>query len=71
MSLSAIEGIVSTIRFRKEETGFTVLTLIPENQREGIVCAGVFPSVEKGDPLRVYGKWDNNPKYGLQLKCKY
>lgn len=61
-----LEGTVEKIRFRKEETGWTVWTLATEDGP--LSCVGVFLSIAEGESWCVEGDLVYHPKYGEQLQ---
>lgn len=62
-------GIVSSITFRNEENGFTVLELLGEQSDDECVTAvGVLASVNVGEKLTLNGEWTSHAVYGKQFK---
>lgn len=63
-----LEGTVSTVTVRKEDTGFTVLEL--ENGGYLYTVVGVLPEVFEGEQLIVTGTWQNHSAYGEQFRAE-
>lgn len=61
------EGYVEKIRFRNEENGYTVLSLVKEGEEE-VTCVGVFPVVGEGEYIVVQGELVTHSSYGEQIK---
>lgn len=61
-----VTGTVSTIRFRNEENGWTVLVLSTEDG--DITCTGTFLFVGEGEDWTLEGDLVYHPKYGEQIK---
>lgn len=59
-----LEGIVQRILYRKEESGYTVLQLEAQDE---VVAVGHFPDVHEGERLRLRGRWNRHPRYGMRL----
>jgi len=60
-----LSGIIDSITFRREESGFTVLDMDAEG--ELVTLVGLMPEVYAGEELTVYGRWQTHPTFGNQL----
>ena len=60
-------GMVDSVTFRKEETGFTVLELEHDGELDTVV--GSMPEVYAGEKLTVYGQWQSHPTFGPQFRA--
>jgi len=62
-----VEGVVESILFRREDTGFTIAML---KNAEGvtITLVGSMADVTAGVELRAVGEWDRHPQYGRQFR---
>lgn len=60
-----IEGYVSKIVFHNDENGYTVLSLLADE--EEITCVGNFPFISEGEYLAAYGSYTDHPIYGIQF----
>lgn len=63
-----IEGIVSKIRYRSEETGYSVMTL--ESPDSDITIVGTMPFFDEGDKIEVEGELIYHDKYGEQVNVR-
>ena len=64
-----IEGTVSSLLFRNEENGYTVLMLESPGKGE-IAVVGCMPGVAPGESLELEGTWGRHPTYGEQFKAE-
>jgi len=60
-----IKGYVSNIRYRKEETGYTVFELMSEDDE--ITCVGNLTRLDVGESIEVTGELTMHPAYGEQI----
>lgn len=60
-----IEGYVERIVFRNEDNGYTVLSLIVDE--EEITCVGNFTLISEGEFIRASGSFTEHPVYGEQF----
>ena len=67
--LIIIEGNVSRITFRNDENGYSVFTLIKDNNKEER-CVGSFIELHEGDRLELKGRYTEHAKYGKQFSVK-
>lgn len=63
-----IEGIVSKIRYRNEESGYSVMTLDTEDS--AITIVGTMPFFNEGDRIELVGDFVYHEKYGEQINVK-
>lgn len=63
-----IEGIVSNIRYRNDESGYSVMTLVTSDS--DITIVGTMPFFNEGDRIEVIGDLIYHDKYGEQLNIK-
>lgn len=59
-----LTGFVDHIIFRNDENGYTVLLLDGD-----ITVTGVFPSINEGESLRMWGEYVFHAVYGEQFNC--
>lgn len=64
--MAVIEGYVEEIRFRNEENGYTVLSLIEDGDE--VTCVGNFHYIGVGEMLEADGEYIEHPVYGEQFK---
>lgn len=60
------EGVITAIRFRNEENGYTVATLHTPEEGE-IVIVGSTPFLKEHDQVRLEGELVYHPTYGEQI----
>ena len=62
----SIKGTVESIVYRNSSNGYAVLTF---DVKDSVISAtGILPDVSEGDSLSLFGKWENNPRWGHQFK---
>lgn len=69
LELCYLEGTVSSVIFRNEENGYTVLRVDGGDEGE-ITIVGCMPGVAPGEGLSVHGTWEQHSTYGRQLKAE-
>ena len=67
--MTHLEGMVSSVVFRNEENGYTVLRLSFE-EGEDVTVVGCMPGISPGEGLAVHGTWERHSVYGQQLKAE-
>lgn len=66
-----IEGIIDSIKYRNDENGYTVFTVIEdENADEEYVCVGNLPSINTGENVQLTGSTVVHPVYGPQIQVE-
>jgi exodeoxyribonuclease V alpha subunit len=65
-----IAGLVERVTFFNEESGFAVLRVKVQGQRELVTVLGSLPSVSAGEWLTAEGWWVRDKEHGLQFKAK-
>lgn len=78
MPWETFEGAVERVTYYNEETGYSVLRLVPASRVavknrswEGLVTAvGTLPEVAPGESLRLRGRWTNHPQHGKQFRVE-
>lgn len=66
-----IKGYIENIRFRKEENGWTVAEMSPDNAADGkaLVVVGLMAGLKAGMHVDVDGEYQDNSRFGRQLKA--
>mgnify|MGYP002514643646 CR=1 FL=1 len=64
--MEQVEGYVEQIRFRNEENGYTVLTLLIDGEDE--TCVGNFSYINEGEYIVGKGEWVEHPVHGPQFQ---
>lgn len=68
--LLELSGTVSSVIFKNEENGYTVLRMTDGNG-EPVTVVGCFPYAFAGESLIASGRWTTHPSYGKQFKCEF
>lgn len=63
-----LEGVVRSVKFHAEDTGYTVASF--EAEGEVITVVGVLPGVHGGEHYRLTGDLVQHPRYGEQFKAE-
>lgn len=63
-----IEGIVTSIRYRNEDNGYTIIVV--ETLDSDITCVGTMPFFDEGDRVEVDGDLVYHDKYGEQINVR-
>ena len=61
-----LTGEVENIIYKNESNGYTIASMIIDN--EELVVTGYLPFINKGDSLKIVGKFVIHPDYGEQFK---
>ncbi|MBR2491533.1 MAG: ATP-dependent RecD-like DNA helicase [Ruminiclostridium sp.] len=61
-----LEGSVSSVIYRNEENGYTILRLDTPDGDE-VTVVGTMPGISPGEGLAVHGQWKRHSTYGEQL----
>ena len=64
----SIEGVIDTVTFANEETGWSVVRLEVEGRRGTVTAVGHLPGVRTGECLRLTGRWEQDRRFGEQFK---
>ena len=67
-SLEEIEGNVSHIVFRSEETGYTVCSVTDKGEEFTLV--GSFSHISVSEKIKAKGRWKEHPVYGKQFSVE-
>lgn len=63
-----VSGIIDTIVFRSEETGFTVAKLTKKSFEKDAICiVGIFSTIQVGESINCRGIWKHHPTHGKQF----
>lgn len=65
-----LEGVVETLTFVSEETGWSVVRVLPPSQRTSVAAVGHLPGVQAGESLRMHGRWTLDKRYGEQFQVE-
>ena len=67
---AALAGLVDRVVFHKPETGFCVLRVRVEGERELVTIVGEAAQVSAGELVRAQGQWETSPSYGQQFRAR-
>jgi exodeoxyribonuclease V alpha subunit len=68
-SAELLSGVLERITFRSDDTGFTVARLQPDDSaRDPVTVVGMLSEVAVGSSLELSGRWQKDPRHGLQFK---
>jgi exodeoxyribonuclease V alpha subunit len=65
-----LQGIVIDLSYQNEDTGYTVLHLQTATEARTVTCAGVMPTVSKGESVRLQGTFEVHRRFGRQFKVE-
>ena len=66
-----IEGIIENIKYRNNENGYTVFSVIEDEEAdEEYICVGSLPSVTAGENVSITGSVVVHPTYGEQIQVE-
>lgn len=68
--LLEISGTVSSVIYKNEENGYTVLRLTDSND-ENITVVGTFPYASAGESMIISGSWMTHNTHGRQFKAEF
>ena len=55
--LVLLDGTVSSVIYRNEENGYTILRLESPDADEEVTVVGIMPGISPGEGLSVHGQW--------------
>jgi exodeoxyribonuclease V alpha subunit len=67
---STLQGTIGRITYQHPETHYTVARLDADGPSSVTVVGALFP-VSEGEEIKVYGRWKNHPRYGLQFQIDH
>ena len=59
-----LNGTVQSIIFRNATNGYTVLSLLCDDEKQTITCVGSLPLVNVGDSVSLFGEESYHPRFG-------
>jgi len=66
----SVAGTIERVTFHEPDNGFCVLQVRVPERRERVTVVGRTPTVAVGEGLRAEGRFERDPKHGLQFKAK-
>lgn len=67
---ACVEGTVDRIVYENADSGFMVARLHTERGGEEVTFVGALLALTPGDSVRLWGRWEKNPKFGPQLRVE-
>jgi exodeoxyribonuclease V alpha subunit len=64
----ALEGVIESIVYHGEDTGFTVCRVSVPGMMQLATAVGPFTSPVVGESVRLHGEWARHPKFGMQFR---
>jgi exodeoxyribonuclease V alpha subunit len=64
----AIEGVIESVVYHSEDTGYTVLRVSVPGMVQMLNAVGPFTSPVVGETVRLHGEWTKHPKFGMQFR---
>lgn len=55
----------------KGENGFSVITVMTEDEKKEITVRGIMPELDEGENVEITGEWVEHPVYGRQIAVKH
>jgi len=65
-----VDGVVESIIYRSEETGYTVCTVKAPGHKDNITVVGNCAAVWVGETLKAKGKWIRHQQHGFQFQAE-
>jgi exodeoxyribonuclease V alpha subunit len=65
-----LEGHVERVTYSDPESRFTIARLKVKGQRDLVTIRGTFLSIAPGEVLKIVGRYERHPKYGLQVRVE-
>ena len=68
--LLELSGSVSSVIYKNEENGYTVLRLL-DGSGETVTVVGCFPYASVGESMIISGRWTTHNVHGRQFKAEF
>lgn len=68
--MATITGFIEKIKFRNEENGYTIMTVIDQSDGDEVVMVGTVSYAAEGDMIQATGRMTEHPVYGEQLQIE-
>ena len=63
-------GTVKSIIFRNAANGYTVLSLLSDDEKQTVTCVGTLPLINAGDTVSLIGEETYHPRFGTQFRVE-
>jgi exodeoxyribonuclease V alpha subunit len=67
---TSLAGFIERVTFHQPDNGFCVLRVRVSDRRELVTVVGNTPSVSEGEGIRAEGRFERDPRHGLQFKAR-
>ncbi|MDH4122082.1 MAG: AAA family ATPase [Deltaproteobacteria bacterium] len=67
MSETILQGTLERITFQNPESRFLIGRFLPEGHKAVVTVKGMLFNVHEGQPLRLWGSWEEHKEYGRQF----
>ena len=67
--MDQVHGIVTSLRYKNDENGFCIASLLEDNNDAPCTLKG-YMDIVVGEHLSLVGEWINDPTYGIQFQVK-
>src|SRR3569623_2564861 len=64
-----LRGLVERVTFHTEETGYSILKVLPDKKRDLVTLIGRAPRVVAGERFEVEGRWETDRTFGPQFRA--
>ncbi len=68
--IESLSGIVRSVVYRNEESGFTVLSVVPKDKEKPTRVVGEIGAIEAGEQVVAAGVWVDHPRHGRQFRAR-
>ena len=68
--IEEIAGVVESVVFRSEETGYTVCSVRMTGPRDPVTVVGSCAAIWVGETLKATGAWVRHPQHGMQFQTQ-
>ncbi len=69
-SPTELEGQILKVKYSDSETGYAVLSMEIDGERNTVTAVGNIVSPTPGERLSIRGEWTKHPKFGAQFKVE-
>jgi exodeoxyribonuclease V alpha subunit len=70
-ALERLTGLIERVTFHSAETGFAVLRVQVQGQRDLATVIGTLPEVRAGEYVEAHGRWNVDPNHGRQFRAEF
>jgi exodeoxyribonuclease V alpha subunit len=65
-----LDGVVTSITYQNEDTGYLVLHLKTNSAQVPATCIGIMPTISAGESVSFQGDWEVHSRFGKQFNVK-